>query len=70
MPVALASTVVGRGRPALVLHGLFGSGTNWRTIARRLGARLECHLLIGCTPSSRTLSRRISRHFSTTSTSE
>ena len=45
MPVALASTVIGRGRPALVLHGLFGSGTNWRTIARRLGTRLECHLV-------------------------
>ena len=45
MPVALASTVVGQGRPALVLHGLFGSGTNWRTIARRLGSRLECHLV-------------------------
>ena len=45
MPVTLASTVVGRGRPALVLHGLFGSGTNWRTIARRLGTRIECHLV-------------------------
>ena len=45
MPVALASTVVGQGPPALVLHGLFGSGTNWRTIARRLGDRLECHLV-------------------------
>ena len=45
MPVALASTVVGQGRPALVLHGLFGSGTNWRTIARRLGTRIECHLV-------------------------
>ena len=45
MPVALASTVIGQGWPALVLHGLFGSGTNWRTIARRLGTRLECHLV-------------------------
>ena len=45
MPVALASTVIGRGQPALVLHGLFGSGTNWRTIARRLDIRLECHLV-------------------------
>ena len=45
MPVALASTVFGQGQPALVLHGLFGSGTNWRTIARRLDTRLECHLV-------------------------
>ena len=45
MPLALASTVIGQGPPALVLHGLFGSGTNWRTIARRLGSRLECHLV-------------------------
>ena len=45
MPVGLASTVVGKGTPALVLHGLFGSGTNWRTIARRLADRLECHLV-------------------------
>ena len=45
MPLALASSVIGQGPPALVLHGLFGSGTNWRTIARRLESRLECHLV-------------------------
>ena len=45
MSLALASTVTGRGPRTLVLHGLFGSGTNWRTIARRLGSRLECHLV-------------------------
>lgn len=45
MPVALASTVIGMGRPALVLHGLFGSGINWRSIARRFETRLELHLL-------------------------
>ena len=45
MPVALASTVIGTGRPVLVLHGLFGSGINWRSIARRLETRLECHLV-------------------------
>ena len=45
MPLALASAVMGQGPPALVLHGLFGSGTNWRSIARRLEHRLECHLV-------------------------
>ena len=45
MPLALASTVNGQGPPAVILHGLFGSGTNWRTIARRLASRLECHLV-------------------------
>lgn len=45
MPLALVSSVTGQGSPALVLHGLFGSGTNWRTIARRLESRLECHLV-------------------------
>ena len=28
MPLALASTVSGQGQPAVILHGLFGSG--WR----------------------------------------
>ena len=45
MPVALESRITGRGPPALVLHGLFGSGVNWRTIARRFETRLECHLI-------------------------
>ncbi|MCP5150507.1 MAG: alpha/beta fold hydrolase [Ectothiorhodospiraceae bacterium] len=31
--------MLGDGAPLLVLHGLFGSGTNWRTIARRLAER-------------------------------
>ena len=45
MPIALESRVAGRGPPVLILHGLFGSGANWRTIARQLEARLECHLV-------------------------
>lgn len=27
----------GHGAPVLILHGLFGSSTNWRTIAKKLG---------------------------------
>lgn len=34
----LAFEAVGEGAPLLVLHGLFGSSTNWRSIARRLAA--------------------------------
>lgn len=36
--VDLAYQAIGTGPPLLVLHGLFGSGTNWRGIARRLAA--------------------------------
>ena len=45
MPAALECRITGRGPPALVLHGLFGSGGNWRTIARQFETRLECHLI-------------------------
>ena len=38
MPVSLAFEDVGSGPPLLILHGLFGSGMNWRRIARDLGA--------------------------------
>jgi pimeloyl-ACP methyl ester carboxylesterase len=27
----------GHGAPVLILHGLFGSSTNWRTVAKKLG---------------------------------
>lgn len=36
--VDLAFEAVGEGPPLLILHGLFGSSTNWRSIARRLSA--------------------------------
>jgi len=36
MPVPLHVTALGEGPPLLVLHGLFGSGSNWGAIARRL----------------------------------
>ncbi|HET9062535.1 MAG TPA: alpha/beta fold hydrolase [Candidatus Binatia bacterium] len=29
----------GHGAPVLILHGLFGSSTNWRTVAKKLGER-------------------------------
>ena len=37
--LSLACSTSGEGPPLIVLHGLFGSGTNWRGIARRLAER-------------------------------
>jgi pimeloyl-ACP methyl ester carboxylesterase len=45
MPVPLNHSIEGEGSPILVLHGLFGSGTNWRSFARALGDRWQLHLL-------------------------
>jgi pimeloyl-ACP methyl ester carboxylesterase len=39
MVVALAATEYGEGEPVAILHGLFGAGRNWATIAQRLAAR-------------------------------
>ena len=37
--VALAAAEQGSGSPLLILHGLFGSGRNWSTLAQHLGAQ-------------------------------
>jgi len=42
MALELACAESGVGRPVLVLHGLFGSATNWSGIARRLAG--QCHV--------------------------
>lgn len=41
----LATTEIGRGQPLLILHGLFGSGDNWRSIARSLSERCRVVLV-------------------------
>lgn len=38
MALDLAFDAVGEGPPLLILHGLFGSGSNWRGIARALSS--------------------------------
>jgi pimeloyl-ACP methyl ester carboxylesterase len=43
MALNLAFETVGSGPPLLVLHGLFGSGSNWRSVARQLASTLTVH---------------------------
>ena len=44
MSVALHDQRVGDGPPLVILHGLFGSGTNWRSVARALSPQREVFL--------------------------
>jgi pimeloyl-ACP methyl ester carboxylesterase len=39
MSIRLAATEYGAGQPVAILHGLFGWGRNWATIAQRLAVR-------------------------------
>lgn len=43
--VTLSHQRIGDGPPLIVLHGLFGSGTNWRGVARALADCRTVHLL-------------------------
>ena len=45
MALTLASDFTGSGPPLLILHGLFGSATNWRSMARKLADRHAVHAL-------------------------
>lgn len=41
MSVRLEFRELGAGDPLVILHGLFGSGANWQSIAKRLGAHFR-----------------------------
>ena len=43
--LALSHQRIGDGPPLILLHGLFGSSTNWRSIARALADCRSVHLL-------------------------
>lgn len=45
MAVKLAFEAIGSGPPVLILHGLFGSGSNWRTAARALADTHRVYLV-------------------------
>lgn len=45
MSLELNAVTTGEGPPVLLLHGLFGSATNWRGIARALSDNFEVHTL-------------------------
>jgi pimeloyl-ACP methyl ester carboxylesterase len=41
MPLELAYSEYGAGPPLLILHGLYGAGANWTSVARRLGEKFH-----------------------------
>ena len=41
----LSSTVMGEGPVVIILHGLFGEGKNWLSIAKAISNSFEVHLL-------------------------
>jgi len=41
MAVELAASEYGEGKPVAILHGLFGSGRNWTSLAQRLAERFR-----------------------------
>jgi len=43
--VVLKYEIVGEGPPVVVLHGLFGAGRNWITVARALASRYRFYLV-------------------------
>ena len=41
----LHSKIIGEGTPLLILHGYFGMGDNWKSIANQLSSDFQVHLI-------------------------
>ena len=41
----LHSRIIGEGKPLLILHGYFGNGDNWKSIANKLKDSFQVHLI-------------------------
>jgi pimeloyl-ACP methyl ester carboxylesterase len=41
----LHSKILGQGEPLLILHGYFGMGDNWKTLAKQFAKNFEVHLI-------------------------
>tara|TARA_A100001011_G_C14276847_1_gene829677 strand:+ start:737 stop:1498 length:762 start_codon:yes stop_codon:yes gene_type:complete len=41
----VSSTILGSGKVVIILHGLFGEGKNWMSIAKELSSYFEIHLI-------------------------
>jgi len=39
----LHSVIIGKGEPLLILHGFFGMGDNWRTLAKQFSENYQVH---------------------------
>ncbi len=43
--MVLFSRIYGKGEPLLILHGLFGMGDNWITLAKQFAENYEVHII-------------------------
>ena len=41
----LYSKVLGKGKPLIIMHGVFGMGDNWQTLGRKWSETYEVHLM-------------------------
>ncbi len=41
----LHSKIIGKGQPFLIIHGLFGSSDNWKTLGKKFAEHYQVHLI-------------------------